>query len=414
MAGYGTKAVGAELRRQKLIREVDVPELSHSSLRRLAGFVEPNRLRRLDAVLDSPDDEFEATFSSKRALELLLNDPSFVELAIIDQGALLTTVADAEADLTTVKSTLALTRATRGHSLSAQDFSDLHGIYSRLDLENRARFARLAARPIRSRSALVDRDWRQHTLLRNLRTLVEESDIDSTWTDKGLQVDAVCSLVIGTLAQPVRLSADTGDRAVHALLEFVLADVHPAEFARLWCGVLSRHDTLPLSGGLRLDTAVIRGQPQSETPLRGLFAALAEHVRPTTRSNRRGYRMPEGPGLDADVTARALEQLFGVGYTVAAGDQAALRHLELLDADGERRPPALVSILHPRGERLFVFDRIEQGDIYLRSPHGRSTKRAGQRRSEPDREVILPDLGLDRVSRRDFQETAGAALVPRC
>ncbi len=123
--------------------------------------------------------------------------------------------------------------------------------------------------------------------------------------------------------------------------------------------------------------------------------------------------MPGGHGVDADVVSRALEALYGVGFTVVAGAAGALRHLERASREPDRVPPIYVSVLSERGERLFLFDHLENDWVYLRAPHGKSSKRPGTVRLEPTREVVDPDRSLDRIPLADFKANAGVALIPR-
>jgi hypothetical protein len=123
--------------------------------------------------------------------------------------------------------------------------------------------------------------------------------------------------------------------------------------------------------------------------------------------------MPGGHGIDADVVSRALEKIYGVGFTVAAGAQNALRHLGRVKGEPHRIPPVFVSLLYERGERLFLFDHVDQDHVYLRAPHGRSTKRRGAYRLDPRREVVDPDEAIDRVPLKTFEKHVGIALIPR-
>ena len=111
--------------------------------------------------------------------------------------------------------------------------------------------------------------------------------------------------------------------------------------------------------------------------------------------------------------SRALALVYCVGFTVAAGAPTALRHLERAAADPQRVPPVFVTMLYDRGERMFLFDRLENGETFVRAPHGRSSKRKGAQRIDPLRIVDDPDRGLDKVSVEELKSLVGVALVPR-
>ena len=416
LVGGGTKAAAADVRRQQILREANLPDLRTPALKLYAGEVELHRLHRLDAALAGElDDPAMAEMSLKRALEHLIYDRAFAELAHQDRASFLSTVADSEEGLTTIKAALAIAKTGVLTRLDDGARSDLHAVFRGLDLEGRARFARLAARHHRNRSVLEDRDTEGRLLLEHLRVLIDHTDIDPWWPSQGLRLDVVFGLILGTLAQPVRLSFEDSADGVVGVLEFSLADTRPAELARLWRATLGIGGIVNFSGGLQLTTATLKEEgPRAPTPLRGVLLALANKVRvgPRRSGGAVGHFTPGGRGFDANLVAQSLNQLFGCPYSVSAGATAGRRQLARLSSEPDRAPPAFVSVLYEQGERLFVFDRLTDEHIYLRGPQGQSVKRTGARRTAPDREAVDTDRGIDRIALDSFQDAAGVVLCP--
>ncbi|MEO1335807.1 MAG: hypothetical protein AAFV29_09180, partial [Myxococcota bacterium] len=174
-------------------------------------------------------------------------------------------------------------------------------------------------------------------------------------------------------------------------------------------GLLGRKAQIQLRGQHVLSVAMLRESARRPTPVRGLLNRLPDLLGYTRGI---GYGVPHGPQIEGDTLARVAEQLFGGRYAVIAGAPAIRRHLGRVEPDAQRMPPAFVSLLHDHGERLFVFDRFDADILHVRSPHGRSTKHSGDMRDLPQREVVDPDRGIDRVSTDVFQESAGIAVIP--
>ena len=226
-------------------------------------------------------------------------------------------------------------------------------------------------------------------------------------------------MLLSSIANPERLAFEEGADGVLSIIEFALADSSPAELARLWIGLVGGEMRARLSGEAELDLgAKLRANPSlrfnmRETPMRLGLELLSAHGNPRRGGDRSAFVMPSGHGVDADVISRSLSLLYSVGFTVAAGAATALRHLDRTKNESQRVPPVFVTMLYERGERVFLFDRIDGGDLLVRAPHGRSSKRKGAQRVDPARVVEDPDSGLDRLTRSSVEESIGVALVPR-
>ncbi len=417
LVGGGTKAAAVEVRRQQILKDAELPELRSGPLKLFTGRIEPSWLARLDDIcageFDDPDGS--GSVSAKRTLEHLLHDRAFTELEVDDQAAFLRTIAASEGDLTTTKAAGALVRTTVLSRLSRADRSTLHDVFRAATAEDRTRLAHLGGRRLAGRSALEDEAPKRGRLLDHLRTIVAQSDLDARWLANGLRMDAVTSLVLGTLAQPSRLAPETDFDSVVSTIEFALATVRPAEYAGLWRRILSTSNELELAGGAKWPSGRPKPGRRASTPLRELLARVLAPARgggPEKDNGPHGRVGFAAPILRPEGLGQAVGALFDARYSVVVGGPAIIQALDRLPLDGQRRPPAFLTLLHDRGERLFVFDRVDDRYLYVRGPVGRSLKRTGEIRPAPTREVVDPEVGIDRIDRVAFQGVAGAAVVP--
>ncbi|MCB9650339.1 MAG: hypothetical protein H6730_27695 [Deltaproteobacteria bacterium] len=422
LAQLGTDAAGEALKEHAL--QAMGQRLEHirtPALRLVRGELEPAAMAICDEVCsggyDSPHQE--AGTSPKRALERLLNEKHYSSLAPKEQALLLTAVAASPRDATTTKAALALLKSGAVRRLSPGERPALFRCFEAVGPEGRVRLAQVAARRLRGRSALEDRDLQDQALVTHLEHLVMGRGWVQGLEVRGLTRDKAVAVVLGALAHPERLSFEEGSPGVLGIMEFALADCAPAELVRLWRHLVSDELVAPMAGPAALDLgACLRADPEltlnsSSSPLRLALTGLAELAQPAGRGRRPTFIMPGGHGVDADVVSRALGLLFGVNFTVAAGAANALRHLARVPAEPQRMPPVFVTVLYARGERLFVFDHMDADWVYLRAPRGRSSKERGALRVDPKREVVEPERGLDRIPREAFEDKVGVGLIPR-
>jgi hypothetical protein len=406
-----------------MIENVDgaLPEVRAPALKIVRGELKKHELWSLDRALGGELDArgTDGSLSPKRTLERLVNDREYNELVPLHRASLLRAIAKDPGDVTTVKAAIALVKTSVLRQLRPDATTQLLEVFEHLGADARAHLAQMAARRLRKKSVLEDRDAEDGGLVEHLHALVRRGAFAERVEASGARRRKVANLVVGAIASPHRLSFEEGSDGVLSMIEFGLADTNPAELARLWRGLVSPSMRVGLAGGAELDLALAldRGAEIAfagqVTPLRLGLSALAELARPSAKQRRPTFTMPGGHGIDADVVSRALEKIFGVGFTVAAGTSNARRHLDRVSKDPKRAPPVFVSLLYTRGERLFVFDHRDDEYVYVRAPHGRSTKQPGANRSDPRREVVDPDRGIDRIPLRSFDRHVGVGLVPR-
>jgi hypothetical protein len=399
LENWGTDAAGFIAQRAKIQdAEARVPETSIPALRPLATLLGEKGLLFLERVLSGAHEVrgADANASPKRALERLLFGRELGQLRAEDQARLLRLVVEAPSDASTPRALVRVLETVPLARWSEVERRRLVDLFVAVPAPARGTLASLAERRVRMRSALEDRDASNAPLVETLAILAE----------RGAQPETTA--LLPTLAHPEAL-----ERAdVIGVVSFALAQVAPAEFVRL-LAARARRGALELPGGATVDAAPRRADDPPEAGLHDALERLATLVHPRAGAGRASYMMPGGHGIDADVLARALGQLFGRGYNVIAGPSAITRQLERTAADPDRWPPTFVSLLHDGGERLFVFHGLSDDHLALRSPHGGSGKPAGARRPAPDRVVDDPARGLDRVSRAVMSASAGVALIPR-
>jgi hypothetical protein len=416
----GTHGAGAEVHRQLVDRiDRELPEVHAVPLKILRGELSADLLHALEDILDGKHEQrgADAAVSPKRTLEHLINEKSYNALAPKDRAKLLAPVAQDPRDITTVKSGIAILKTRVLERLPDHQRSKLLDLFASLDPDARATLVAVAARQLRGKSVVEDRDLSDVSLVERLYGLVYGDPIPQMLETHGVRRERIVKLVLASLAYPAKLSFEEGSPGVVSAIEFALADCSPAEYVRLWSGIISKTCAVELVGGGKLELSQKITDSVSFTnqltPLRIALDQLHELAHPRPKKQNDGFVMPGGHGIDADVVSRALALVYGVGYTVAAGLETAARHLKRVPRDPHRVPPVFLSLLYDRGERLFIFDRFDDDTVFLRAPHGRSTKRAGAFRPDPNRAVVEPDAGIESVSMGDFEEWVGVALVPR-
>jgi hypothetical protein len=416
----GTHGAGAEVHRQLVDRiDRELPDVQSASLKMLRGELAAHLLKSLDDLLAGKHEQrsTDSSISPKRSLEHLMGEKSYQSLTPKDQAKLLMPIAEDPREIATIKAGIAILKTRVLERMQEHVRSRLLELFGTFDPEARAILALLAARQLRGRSVLEDRDFKDVSLVERLNELVYGDPIPELLETHGVRRERIVKLVLAALASPSKLSFEEGSPGVISTIEFALADASPAEYTRLWSEIVSKSCAAELVGHARLELAgrVDEGVSFTNqlTPLRIALDQLPELAHPRAKKPQTDFVMPGGHGIDADVVSRALALVYGAGFTVAAGLETAARHLERVSRDPHRSPPVFVSMLYERGERLFLFDHFEEDTVYLRAPHGRSAKRAGAFRSDPKRAVVDPELGLESVALADFEEWVGVALVPR-
>jgi hypothetical protein len=414
----GTHGAGAEVHRQLVDRiERELPEVHAPQLKILRAELSGDLLRALEEILDGRHDQrsTDGSISPKRSLEHLINEKGYHALSPKERAKLLMPVAQDPRDISSIKSGIAILKTRVLERLPDHLRARLLDLFSTLDPDARATLVLLAARQLRGKSALEDRDLADVSLIERIYGLVNGEPIPELLETHGVRRERIVKIVLAALASPTKLSFEEGSAGVSSTIEFALADCSPAEYTRIWTDIVSRTCAAELAGGAKLRLEERHTENVSFTnqitPLRIALEQLPELAQ--LRSKKNDFMMTGGQGLDAELVSRALTLVYGVGYTVAAGLETAARHLERVSRDPHRVPPVLVSLLYERGERLFIFDHSADDTVFLRAPHGRSTKRAGAFRSDPTRAVVDPDAGIESVARADFEQWIGVALVPR-
>ena len=422
MGPSGTKAAAALAAQARVARlEGDLTPTTVPELKLVRVHMTPDAVRALDEALSGRNERRDlnsAGRSPKRALERLIHGDGFRALELPDQAQLLETIAADAHDVDTVNAAAQLIDTGVVGALPRDDRASMLELFRLLPPSGRSDLATFASRRLHGRSAAEDRDFEDTISVAHLRAIAGGT-VAPPLEALGLELDAILTLIMSSLAQPSRMPLEDGADAVLGIFEFSLADSAPAELARLWrcltlsdmCAPLPDEGTLDLGDYLRSQPGV--RMDSGNTPLRLGLEQLAAFAHPRGGPRRAAFIMPGGGCVDADVTARAIGYLYGVGFGVAAGADGAIRELSNLSGESDRVPPAFVTVLHDAGERLFLFERLTNDRIELRSPNGGSTKPAGARRLDPLRQVEDPIRGIDSISIDVFEASVGVALIPR-
>ena len=416
----GAGALAAQVRVQRI--EENLPKTSVPALKLLRMNMDAAAIMALDRALTGHREDrdiLRASISPKRALERLIHAPPYGALEVADRARLLEPIAAAPDDVDTINSARRLVETGVVGGFGARVRSRLLDLFAALSSDDRVALADLGERSVHGKSALLDNDFEDTSIIEHVAAVACATRVGSALESAGYRKRQSVSNLLAVLSCPAEVAISDGGEGLLAVMEFSLAHASPAEMARLWRGLTLDALSVSLPGEGRLDLGeALRTQPGmvvggADTPLRLGLEQLAGLAHPRGGPRRSAFIMPGGNCVDADVTARALGYLYGVGFTVAAGASNALRYLEAARPSSTRVPPMFVSLLYEGGERLFVFDRMDDNRAYLRCPRGTSTKPKGSRRLDPVRRVEDPRTALDSVPRDEFDTSVGVALVPR-
>ncbi len=423
MVMSGTKAAGAlaaKVRIQRLEREL--PDTDSPELKLLRTHMDPDAIRALDQALHGRQEDrdiMRASASPKRALERLIHGAMYTELEIPDRARLLEPIAAAPNEVDTINAARRLIDSGVVGACGNRARGRLLDLFGELSDGQRIALAEVAERELRGKSALLDRDFEDTSIVEHLAAIACAARLGNGLQGVGYSRPQALGGLFSQLSDPPGAPADEGADGLLGTLELALASYSPAEHARLWRGLVLGELSVDLPSDGRIDLAeALRSQPGMvvgghDTPLRLGLEQLAGLAHPRGGPRRTAFIMPGGNCVDADVTARALGFLYGIGFTVAAGAPAAMRQLSSMPTNTTRVPPIFVTVLYDGGERLFIFDSMDDDRVYLCAPRGTSTKPRGSRRLDPMRRVEDPRRGRDSIPRADFEESVGVALVPR-
>ncbi len=419
----GTKAAGAMAARLKVERiEREQPSTEFPELRLTRGLMPRACTEVLSEVLSGAREERDlrgAAHSPKRALERLIHAAELQKLDMPERARLLEGIATTDVDIDSITAALRLLQSGLLEQTSAGERRMALDVFAHATPTLRLQLATAAARALHGRPALLDRDVEDTPLLAHLVALAGSRRLPAALERGGLTSEHVLAMVLSSLARPPSLPLEGGGDGVLGLLEFGLADASPAELCRLWRGLVGAELTATLPDGQALELGqALQGRASpgfagTETPMRLGLELLVGLAHPRSGPRRDAVLMPGGACVDADVVARVLGLLYGVGYTVIAGPAAIGRHLAQVSRDPERVPPVFVTWLTEGQERLFVFERLDDQGLFVRAPHGASTKPRGGRREAPARRVEEPARGVDSLALEAFETSVGVALLPR-
>lgn len=416
----GAGALAAKVRVQRI--EEGMPQTQHPLLKPYRVLMNDHELSAIERALAGELDARDlraAGSSPKRALERLVHGAEFNQLALEDRAILLRAVAADPREIETPRAAARLLERGVASGVRPAERSQILELFRLLTARDQQLLADLAERELHGGTALYDRDFEDQSLIAHLHAIASVRSLAGRVEAAGLHKTDALAALLASLAHPEQLPLEDGADGVLSVLEFGLAEASPAECARLWRALTTGDLLAELPGDGALDLGDhLRTRPamtlnRSETPLRIGLEILAGLAHPRSGGVRTAFVMPGGHGIDADVIARALGYLYGVGFTVAAGSTAALRQLDRVSDRVQRVPPAFISLLFDGGEKLFVFERIERDRVFFRAPHGASTKPRGAKRHDPDRIVEDPARALESIAHADFVAQVGVALVPR-
>jgi hypothetical protein len=215
------------------------------------------------------------------------------------------------------------------------------------------------------------------------------------------------------LAQPGYIYAEVLGPGVLSMLEFGLASYTPAEMARYWTGLTSKNTAIRLPKESTIQLHRLTTFDEIMGPMGAILEQLLPLAHPRGMPTHEALVMPSSHCLDADVIARCLGELYGIQFRVIADKEKVINYIRAKRPEAQRVPPIFFSSIVDEYERLFILDHCEDDSIYIRAPHGGSHKVKGNRRIDPMRTVVDPQIGQDMIKLETLEECIGVVIAPR-
>ncbi|MBK8014902.1 MAG: hypothetical protein IPK13_26595 [Deltaproteobacteria bacterium] len=403
------------------------PSAASTPIDHLSSLLMEREMRTLHLILnggfDQPD--MDGASSPKRALEHLVLDRPYQNLSPREQALTLGAIATHPRDIATTKAAIAIMKTGVLEALPTEARSRFLELFLALASVPRALLARLGARRIEEdTSAALATDTENAWIIESLRALAElEAPVDRP-RGPGIVGSDFITQTLTHITQPETMPLEDGFGGHVLAIEFALALVDPAEYVRhAVAAARMRRMTPDLSYPHEAiqapaSTPALDRTPASEPPLRRVFLTLAAHHHATMPSETKTQNRDRAADIEAIL--RLAATVYNRPYVARNGEQlsAVLEPLTRtsaglrLRAESRPRAPVFIAIEHRRGERLFLVDHIDDTHLFLRAPHGRSSKREGATREAPRREVVDPALGLERIPLVMAKQWAAYVITP--
>lgn len=411
----GTKAaagLAAQVRVMDL--EQKLPNTTVSALKLVRIHLKQEEVDELEAVLTGRLDDRDlgsASQSPKRALERLMHHDQFQALEIENQACLLRASAEQAASLETKAAALMLCDTKIFMQINTRTQAELCALFERFSVPLRQSLAVAASRTLYDQSILLNQDFRDTTALSHIFELSRKSTIPKPIESAGFTIDKILQIALERIAKPGHIYAELGGRGPISCIEFALSLFSPSEMMRYWLQLIEPDMQVALPSDEYLQLHRLVRFDEIMGPMGALLEQLLSLAHPRGTPTHEGFLMPGSHCLDADVVTRSLGFVYALKFRVIADQARGLAHLCEAKSNRPSVPPVFLTCIIDEHERIFIFDHIEDDEVFIRAAHGGSTKSKGGRRIAPDRLIEDADLGLDRMPLESLKECMGVVIT---
>jgi hypothetical protein len=311
-------------------------------------------------------------------------------------------------------------QATDGYkSLSAEQQTQAMTVFDSMDAAGQQNMVTLANRQVNGKTALLDTDTTGKTLLENLNQIATQP-MPQSFADAGVTRESLLASITQEASTPGQINQHDRGTCTVTSMQYMLNSNNPAEYVRLMAGLTSESGQVRLANGDTLSRdadSIAMDSATSRSSSERLFqSAMMQYARGGAEGDYSNVTNKDD-GLQAGEQERALEALFsngydnydGTWYNFTPGNEDVLNRLR------DRSPEDTYIRMHwgegKEGGHAVVVDRVENGRVYFRNPHGPGGTQ-GDVLTNPPRVVEDPANGVQSMSEEDFLKWVKSAMIP--
>jgi hypothetical protein len=319
-----------------------------------------------------------------------------------------------------VKSTRDQLQASDGFKqLSAEQQTQALEVFDKMDAAGQRNMLALTERQVDGKTALLDTDTTGKTLLDNLHQIATQP-MPQSFADAGVTRESLLSSITQEASAPGQINQHNRGTCTVTSMQYMLNSNNPAEYVRLMAGLTSESGQVQLANGKTLsrdaDSIAMDSATARSSSERLFQSAMMQYARGGKEGDYSNVAdMDEG--LNASEQERALEALFSKGYDNYDGTWYNFTpgNKDVLNKLKERSPEDTYVRMHwgedKEGGHAVVVDRVENGRVYFRNPHGPGGTQ-GDVLEDPPRVVEDPSTGMQSMSEEDFLKWIKSAMIP--
>ncbi|MDY7227513.1 hypothetical protein [Hyalangium rubrum] len=311
-------------------------------------------------------------------------------------------------------------QATEGYkSLSTEQQKQALEVFDTMDAAGQRNMVDLAERQVNGKTALLDTDTTGKTLLSNLHQIATQP-MPQSFADAGVTRESLLGSITQEASNPGQINQHDRGTCTVTSMQYMLNSSNPAEYMRLMAGLTSESGEVKLANGDTLsrdkDSIAMDSATDRSSSERLFQSAMMQYAKGGDEDDYSNVA-DKDEGLDAGEQEDALEGLFSKGFDNESGSMWNFTpgEEEVLNLLKERSPQDTYIRMKwgegKEGGHAVVVDRVENGRVYFRNPHGPGGTQ-GDKLEDPPRIVEDPNTGIQSMSEEDFLKWVKSAMVP--